>query len=137
MNLWIGAAIITVLGISMLCKAKDWVRWFEALERQGHCGSLNAGLICLLLGGYILATPGLWHGMAALLAVLGMIIFLKGTFYLLSPSVLPSRLCHFHQNLPSIIRLAGLVSIALGIALFNAWIDIINAENLRFIRPAH
>ena len=125
MNVWIGAVILILLGLSMVFKTRDWLRWLEGLERQGRGGSITVGSACLLLGGYILAVPDLWYGPAVILALLGIAIFLKGAIYLALPGMLPSTLAHMHENLPAMIRVAGFAICALGVGLFVVWIDMI------------
>lgn len=108
---------LLVFGLSLLVRTGDWTAWMQALEQRGRGAALTMGSIVLLFGAFIVAFHPIWHGIPMILTIIGWLAVLEGTAYLLFPQALSIVLRFYLQCPKPALRIGGMLSIAIGLAL--------------------
>jgi hypothetical protein len=79
------AIYFLVIGLSHIFQPRAWVQFFIMLREKGEVGSLLNGLVHLPLGAFIIAFHNVWHGIPAVVTVIGWGLVLKSTIYFVYP----------------------------------------------------
>jgi uncharacterized protein YjeT (DUF2065 family) len=109
---WVAITLIAI-GLSHALRPREWTGLFTDLLPKPYAG-LWIGLLTLMPGLLILLAHNIWVPRpAVIVTVLGWGWTIKGTLYLLWPS-LPQRIAMRHMRHPERFRWAGLVMAALG-----------------------
>lgn len=108
---------LLIFGISLLLRPADWTAWMQALAQRGRAMALTIGSVTLLFGAFIVAFHPIWHGIPMLLTIIGWLAVLEGAVYLLFPQALAIVL-RFYLKCPKLaLRIGGVLSLAIGLAL--------------------
>lgn len=118
---FMAGASFLVLGLSYLFNSGDWIAWIAHLQKQERRGSLTIGMINLLIGGFILGFHWQWEGLALVLTIIGVLATIKGTVYMLFPSLLPRLLEGLEPHCRGLLVFASLVLLAISAAAFTEW----------------
>lgn len=118
---FMAGASFLVLGLSYFFNPGDWIAWIAHLQKQERRGSLTIGMINLLIGGFILGFHWKWEGIALVLTVVGVLATIKGTVYMLFPSLLPRLLEGLEPHCRGLLLFASLVLIAIAAASLWEW----------------
>lgn len=110
-----------VIGLSYLFNSGDWIAWIAHLQKQERRGSLTIGMINLLIGGFILGFHWQWQGLPLVLTIVGVLATIKGTVYMLFPSLLPRLLEWLEPHCRELLVFASLVLLAIAAAAFTEW----------------
>jgi len=110
-----------VLGLSYFFNSGDWIAWIAHLQKQERRGSLTIGMINLLIGGFILGFHWQWQGLALVLTIVGVLATIKGTVYMLFPSLLPRLLERMEPYCRELLVFASLVLLAISGVAFAEW----------------
>ena len=70
-----------LFGISHIVQPRAWAEFFVRLREKGTAGSFINGWIHFPLGALIVAFHNVWHGIPAILTVLGYAWVIKGFIY--------------------------------------------------------
>jgi hypothetical protein len=103
-----------LIGVSHIVQPRAWAEFFIRLREKGTTGSFINAWIHFPLGALIVAFHNVWHGIPAVLTVLGYAWVIKGFIYFVFPrhglkvmaQVRLERAWHF--------VLGGIVMVALG-----------------------
>ena len=103
-----------LIGVSHIVQPRAWAEFFIRLREKGTTGSFINAWIHIPLGALIVAFHNVWHGIPAVLTVLGYAWLIKGFIYFVFPRhglrvmgrVRFERAWHF--------VLGGIVMVALG-----------------------
>ena len=74
-----------LIGISHIVQPRAWAEFFIRLREKGTTGSFINGWIHFPLGALIVAFHNVWHGVPAILTVLGYAWVIKGFIYFVFP----------------------------------------------------
>ena len=74
-----------VIGVSHIVQSRAWAEFFIRLREKGKTGSFINAWISFPLGALIAAFHNVWHGIPAILTVLGYAWVLKGFIYFVFP----------------------------------------------------
>ena len=74
-----------VIGLSHLVQPHAWVDFFERLRGWGHAGVFANGFLSLGFGAMIVAFHNVWHGLAAVLTVVGWAQIAKALVCFIAP----------------------------------------------------
>ncbi len=118
---FMAGASFLVLGLSYLFNSGDWIAWIAYLQKQERRGSLTIGMINLLIGGFILGFHWKWEGLALVLTIVGVLATIKGTVYMLFPSLLPRLLEWLEPHCRGLLVFASLVLLGISAASFAEW----------------
>ena len=74
-----------VIGVSHIVQPRAWAEFFKGLREKGTTGSFINGWIHLPLGALIVAFHNVWHGIPAVLTVMGYAWVIKSFIYFAFP----------------------------------------------------
>ena len=74
-----------LFGISHIVQPRAWAEFFVRLREKGTAGSFINGWIHFPLGALIVAFHNVWHGIPAILTVMGYAWVIKGFIYFVLP----------------------------------------------------
>jgi len=74
-----------VVGLSHVFQPRVWARLFILWREKGDVGAIYTGLLHFQLGALIVAFHNVWHGIPAVVTVLGWGWTIKGLLYLTYP----------------------------------------------------
>jgi hypothetical protein len=74
-----------LFGISHIVQPRAWAEFFIRLREKGTAGSFINGWIHFPLGALIVAFHNVWHGIPAILTVMGYAWVIKGFIYFVLP----------------------------------------------------
>ncbi len=110
------AALLLILGLSHIVCPKVWSALFADLLTKSYSG-LWIGLLTLPLGLTLIVTHNIWEAnLAVIVTILGWCWTIKGTLYLLFPSLPARKIKHFVER-PKHFVIAGIFLAALGFCL--------------------
>jgi uncharacterized protein YjeT (DUF2065 family) len=110
-----------LIGISHIVQPRAWAEFFIRLREKGTTGSFINAWIHFPLGALIVAFHNVWHGIPAILTVLGYAWVIKGFVYFVFPrhglkvmaQVRLERAWHFVLGGIVIVALGGLLLFSL------------------------
>ncbi len=109
---------ILVLGISYFTQSQLWLKLAKTFIHK-HYQILPFALLTLLIGLTIVATHNRWElSWNILITLLGWIIVIKSSIFLIFPRIAIQFALNFKQSLSLIIRMSGLIMVILGAILF-------------------
>ena len=108
------ALYFLVLGLSHILQPRAWVQFFIMLREKQEVGSLLNGLVHFPLGAFIVAFHNVWHGIPAVVTVIGWCLVIKSTIYFVYPRHGIRMLALVSMERSWQFVLAGAVSVALG-----------------------
>lgn len=76
-----------VIGLSHFLQPRMWVEFFEYLVSKGNVGNIFNAMISVGMGSFILSFHLVWEFPAIIVTIYGLLQLLKGTVYLVLPSV--------------------------------------------------
>jgi len=116
----LAALAFIVTGLSHIAAPGAWARFFVAMrDKSAVPGFLNAW-IHIPLGLLILAFHPVWSGPGLIVTLIGAGLTLKGTLLFVWPQLAMRGLAHVSEDKVAGFRIAGFVSLALG--LICGWI---------------
>jgi len=74
-----------LIGISHIVQPRAWAEFFNGLANKGTTGSFINAWIHFPLGALIVAFHNIWHGIPAVLTVMGYAWIVKGFIYFVFP----------------------------------------------------
>jgi uncharacterized protein YjeT (DUF2065 family) len=74
-----------LIGISHIVQPQAWAEFFIRLREKGTTGSFINGWIHFPLGALVVAFHNIWHGIPAVLTVMGYAWVIKGFIYFVFP----------------------------------------------------
>ena len=108
------ALYFLVLGLSHIVQPRAWVQFFIMLREKQEVGSLLNGFVHFPLGAFILAFHNVWHGIPAVVTVIGWGLVIKSTIYFVYPRHGIRMLALVSMERSWQFVLAGAVSVVLG-----------------------
>lgn len=78
---------LTVFGIAHLFRPQVLIEFYSALNSKGEAGVVVLALLSLFSGSFLVAFHNIWAGIPMLLTLVGWSQLIKGTLYLLFPSL--------------------------------------------------
>ncbi len=116
------ALAFIITGVSHIVAAREWARFFVAVrDRSAVPGFINAW-IHGPLGLLIVAFHWVWTWPQAVVTVIGCALTLKAALHFTFPSLTLRSMAHVSEDRPGGFRIAGLVSVAIG--LWAGWISL-------------
>ncbi len=106
-----------IIGLSLLIQPLAWAQLIAWLRREGEAGAIACGLSSLLFGALIVSFHRVWVGFLVVLTLVGWLHVIRGLIFLIAPS-LGLRLMGIAESSPGLLRLGGLVSVALAVFIF-------------------
>ncbi|MFN2508635.1 MAG: hypothetical protein ABR589_07665 [Chthoniobacterales bacterium] len=73
------------IGLSHIFQPRAWVKLFILWREKGEVGALYTGLLQFQFGALIVSFHNVWHGIPAVVTVLGWAWTIKGLLYLTYP----------------------------------------------------
>jgi hypothetical protein len=73
----VAAACLLITGFSHIVCARGWARFFILLRAKGEAGAFLNGFLSLAFGAVVVGFHNVWHGIPAVLTVLGWANLLK------------------------------------------------------------
>ena len=104
-----------VVGLSHVLQPGAWVTFFVWLRDKGSSGVFVNGLLSLSFGALIAAFHNVWHGLPAVITVLGWLQILKGALSLIAPQIALRSMARVRPDRAHEFRIAGAVLIGLGL----------------------
>ena len=80
------AIFFLVTGLSHILQPRVWVRFFIMLREKGGVGSFINAFVHFPLGAVIVAFHNVWHGIPAIVTLIGWGLTIKGALYFIVPS---------------------------------------------------
>jgi hypothetical protein len=116
------AIYFLVMGLSHIFQPRAWVQFFIMLREKGEVGSLLNGLLHLPLGAFIIAFHNVWHGIPAVVTVIGWGLVLKSTIYFVYPRLGVRMLALISLERSWHFVVAGVMSVApAGLIFYSLW----------------
>ena len=108
------ALYFLVFGLSHIFQPRAWVQFFIMLREKQEVGSLLNGLVHFPLGAFIVAFHNVWHGIPAVVTVIGWGLVIKSTIYFVHPRHGIRMLALVSMERSWQFVLAGAMSVVLG-----------------------
>ena len=108
------ALYFLILGLSHILQPRAWVQFFIMLREKQEVGSLLNGFVHFPLGAFIVAFHNVWHGIPAVVTVIGWCLVIKSTIYFVYPRHGIRMLALVSMERSWQFVLAGAVSVVLG-----------------------
>ena len=83
----LAAMALVVIGLSHIVQCRAWARFFVMLRERGEAGAIANALFHIWPGLLIACFHNVWTGIPLALTVYAWLLVIKGTLYLLWPSV--------------------------------------------------
>jgi hypothetical protein len=103
-----------LIGVSHIVQPREWAEFFIRLREKGTTGSFINAWIHFPLGALIVAFHNVWHGIPAILTVLGYAWVLKGFIYFVFPRYGLKVMERVRLERAREFVVAGIVIVALG-----------------------
>jgi hypothetical protein len=103
-----------LIGISHIVQPRAWAEFFIQLRERGTTGSFINAWIHFPLGALIVAFHNVWHGIPAILTVLGYAWVLKGFIYFVFPGYGLKQMRRVSVERAWYFVVAGVVMVTLG-----------------------
>jgi len=110
-----------ILGLSYFFHSDVWIAWIISIQKQKRRGSLIIGMIHLLIGTFILGFHWKWQGIALVLSMVGVFMVIKGTLYMLFPSLLPKLLAWLEPHYRALLLFGSFILIIIALVAFYEW----------------
>ena len=115
------ALLCLVFGISHIVQPRAWAEFFISCRGKGETGVFYIALLHLPIGAFIVAFHNIWHGVPAIVTVLGWGWTVKGALYLCYPKhglrmmavVSVERAWHFVVGGVLLVLVAALIAYSL------------------------
>ena len=114
------ALAFIVTGLSHIAAPRAWARFFVAMRDKSPVPGFLHAWIHIPLGLLILAFHPVWSGPGLIVTLIGAGLTLKGTLMFVRPQLAMRSLAHVSEDKVAGFRIAGFVSLALG--LICGWI---------------
>jgi uncharacterized protein YjeT (DUF2065 family) len=111
------AICFLVIGVSHIVQPRAWVRFFIMLREKEEAGSILNALVHFPLGAFIVAFHNVWHGMPAIVTVIGWSLVIKSTTYFIFPRHGMRMLSIVSMERSWQFVVAGVTSVALGVVI--------------------
>ena len=108
---------LLVVGASHLFQPKIWVQFFQLLHRIGHPGNMFNAMLSLGMGSLVLSLHWIWIWPMVLVTVYGLLLTLKGTIYLILPSIGLKSIGQIDAGSNYKFQIAGAIMMTAGILL--------------------
>src|SRR5262245_16040124 len=108
-----------IFGIAHLLRPEPLIQFFGVLRAKGEAGVVFIALLSVIMGSLVVGLHNVWSGIPVVLTIVGWAQLVKGTIYLLFPSV---GLRQFERVTPertTLFRLPGIVLLVMAALL--AW----------------
>ena len=114
-----------VIGLSHIVQARAWAELYAALSRQGRLGAFANGALHLVAGAAIVAGHGtVWSWPAAVIAVLGWALVVKGAVTFLAPGLALRSMTQAGARSGRGFVVGGFVLLAIsGVAAYALWAE--------------
>ena len=116
----LAALSFIITGLSHIAAPRAWVRFFSNMRAAGEAAGFLNAYVHIPLGLLIVAFHPVWSGPGLLVTLLGWALTLKGTIYFVWPQLATRTLAHATEDRAWQFRVAGFVSLLLGLAI--GWI---------------
>lgn len=110
-----------IIGLSHILAPKAWIDFFVQLRERGHAGVFVVAFMSLFIGSIIAAFYNVWSGHGLVLTLVGWTQVLKGTLYLLFPSLGMRSLRHVDPEKPYYFVVAGVGLLVLAGVVVYGW----------------
>ena len=107
--------LLSVLGLSVLLHPKHYRTTLSKLDSQPTVVFL-LGFILFLLGASIAILHTIWQGVAIVVTVLGYVILLEGSLFLIAPSMMISMVTKYVEH-PVLLKVVAIFHLVFGIGL--------------------
>lgn len=113
---------LTVIGSSHVFRHRVWGEFFAVLHRQGRAGAFANVMLSLIMGSLIVAFHNVWHGIPAVLTLLGWAFLGKAAFAFLFPEQALRSMARLTPETSRKAIPAGVALLAVaGALLFELW----------------
>lgn len=130
--------VFFVLGLSYMLRADDWTVALDHIQKKGRRASLTIGSILIFWGSFLLAFHWVWQGLPILATIIGLILTVKGTVYLLFPSWLSAKITILERhNLNSAFRISGFLTIIVALVILYGWWKVAYPSPLAYEKGPH
>lgn len=115
---------VFIIGLSHMLQPKVWVDFFLFLHSKKQVGNIFNALISLGMGSFILSLHFVWEWPAVIVTVYGLLQLIKGSVYLLAPSVGLKSIGKVSHNQANKFAGVGIIMVILSIIItYNLVID--------------
>lgn len=106
-----------IIGLSLIFNPKEWLDFINYAEERGSWVVMAVGIVDLLFGESIVCFHWVWHGLAMITTIVGIILFTRGFMRMVFPRWVMGKIYNAH----ALLILWGVVCMVVSSAVLYGW----------------